>query len=354
MAAIAVAAGFFASLLLPELYLRLRGQNRPEWNYYYPRYYLSDHAQLGFAPTPNFQSAWKKIQLSNNSAGYRDRERPAATSLKMTRVLGLGDSQTWGANLNIEDSYLGKLRAALNAGEKAPAVDVVLGGVPGYSSDQEITRLVLDGPSLRPDIVVLAIFLDYRYGDVPRLRAHQRNGLYRVVEGYPVPPSMFAAYESGRWGCLIVRVKLWIRTHSYLAEFFQRWRTRVNAPSEFSDPMTTFSIAEGAESMQILFRELEKFARACGDLKSKPVLLLIPSYSHLLEPAANVIDWNKGVLDKASELKLTVVDLGPVYGSRLARGEPVYYPDNHLSPLGHAVAAQVLQPVIERALASRR
>jgi hypothetical protein len=179
-------------LLLGELLVRrvapqqralsvaLRGLYRPD-------------ADLGYVMVPGFrrrvQTSEYECDVRTNSMGLRDRE-PAAHSPGTLRILGLGDSFTFGVHAGAPDkcfveqleTRLGRelvLRPRHSAkGPSWKAVEVVNAGIDGYGTAQEIGLLQRLDPTLHPNAVLLAFYLGNDFTD--------NSGRTRmtVVDGY--------------------------------------------------------------------------------------------------------------------------------------------------------------------------
>lgn len=119
------------------------------------------------------------IDNRTNRHGYRDPERCDPVSTEALRILCLGDSCTWGTGVRVADSYPQLLESMLARAYHDRVVEVWNGGVPGWSSDQGVTRLERDGPWLRPTVVIVAFGInDARHWDLAR--HHERgHGLCR-------------------------------------------------------------------------------------------------------------------------------------------------------------------------------
>lgn len=110
---------------------------------------------LGYANAPHFRRrAFANVVGRTDGAGFRSDHEVAATPEEGAfRIVGLGDSITWGECVNREDTFLGVLEGLLSA--VRDRVEVVNAGVVGYSTYQE--RLMLEARILpyRPDVVIV-------------------------------------------------------------------------------------------------------------------------------------------------------------------------------------------------------
>lgn len=98
-------------------------------------------------------------ETSLNSDGFRDddflREKPATAF----RVLCLGDSWTYGQNVDVDEAYPRRLRALLEREYPGAHFEVLNVAVQGYASYHGV-RLMRRFVDLRPDVVVIAFAMN--------------------------------------------------------------------------------------------------------------------------------------------------------------------------------------------------
>jgi len=115
---------------------------------------------LIYSLRPGAASTWKFKQFDQvvqiNSLGLRDREVGPKVAGEL-RVLVLGDSMTFGHGVRDEETWPNQLEKILS-GNSGKKVDVINAAVKGYGTDHQYKffrdRLV----SLKPDILVLAVY----------------------------------------------------------------------------------------------------------------------------------------------------------------------------------------------------
>ncbi len=175
-------------LVLRVLDLRfLRDGARPGYAFVY-RY----DPDLGWAPVPNARAEFtgsRTVSVQNNSIGLRDIEHDRGGR---PRILFIGDSFTWGFDVEAKDRFTEILRTRL------PQADIVNAGVPGYGTDQEYLLLAKIWDQVRPDVVVLMYCSDNDRDDNSTNMRY--DGYYKpyvektpdgrwVFRGQPVPKS---------------------------------------------------------------------------------------------------------------------------------------------------------------------
>jgi lysophospholipase L1-like esterase len=130
-------------------------------------------------------------EISLNSTGFRDREFPKTKQSSTFRIICLGDSWTFGANVGQQDAYPQRLQALLRQEFSEAEFEVFNLGVLGYSSYQGLELLKKNISELLPDLVVIAFAMnDSKIGgsrdkDMPAYLQKQntlRKTLNRILE----------------------------------------------------------------------------------------------------------------------------------------------------------------------------
>lgn len=108
---------------------------------------------------PGKASTWT---VRTNDHGFRSPHFEEAKRPGVFRIACLGDSSTFGMNVDGADAYPQVLQRLLD--ERAPGRFEVLNlGVPGYSSRQGIELLRQKGPGYHPDLVIFAFGTNDRF-----------------------------------------------------------------------------------------------------------------------------------------------------------------------------------------------
>jgi lysophospholipase L1-like esterase len=128
--------------------------------------------------------------VSLNSQGFRDRELPRRKSPSAFRILCIGDSWTFGANVDQEKAYPQRLEGLLKEEFPQAGFEVFNLGVMAYSSHQGIELFRRMANELAPDFVLIGFGMNdasvagYRDKDMPRdrLQGTMRKKAVRVLE----------------------------------------------------------------------------------------------------------------------------------------------------------------------------
>jgi hypothetical protein len=187
----------FILALLPvvEITLRVLGvaalwpEPNGNWNYQYD-------PEFGWSARPNSAghiTITRTVKSNHNSLGMRDIEvDPAASST----ILFLGDSLTWGFDVEPEERFSDLLRPNL------PSVQILNAGIVGYGTDQEYLQLLRLWPHVRPNIVILMFCVgndrddnstNFRYLTFKPYLVNSGNSWEFRGQPVPVSPRQFAA-----------------------------------------------------------------------------------------------------------------------------------------------------------------
>jgi hypothetical protein len=111
------------------------------------------------------------IRYRINNQGFRGAElaRPGESM----RVLVYGDSFIQGDYSPTEETFTEQLKGRF-ARKTGKSIEVVNAGVIGYGPDQELRRMETELPTLKPNLVIVAIYAGNDFGDL------LRNKLYRL------------------------------------------------------------------------------------------------------------------------------------------------------------------------------
>lgn len=95
-----------------------------------------------------------------NSVGLRDREVQREKQPGVFRILGIGDSFTFGTGVRLEDLFLTRLQRHFDASESPRPFEVLNLGIMGFNTAQEVALLRHVGLGFEPDLVILFLVLN--------------------------------------------------------------------------------------------------------------------------------------------------------------------------------------------------
>ena len=340
------------------------------------------HLPLTRAPMESDTGHLVRVRI--NSRGYRGREYPWDSAAGF-RILGLGDSFTFGFGVEEDDSYLARLERALADRH----VEVINAGLAGMGPDNEARLLAADGPGLRPDLVLVGFYVGNDLIDA--LTGVQRT---RLRNGAPMMPDavMERWYRPLRPGRIVpvplarprptgldlpIPFKDFLRRHSHLyrlvtgrvARLHLAWR-RFQAGPASPPPVAEYN-PFGPEAFCLrsyppeFEAAWEKATAALAEIKAwcdghdaRLLVVVIPTRAQvyperwdevrrrfaLHEEDFDLEKPQRILAERAAARGIALIDLLPVLrAARADGGPPLYFPrDTHWTPRGHQVAADAI------------
>ncbi len=299
--------------------LRLRGTPQSEIHRAENTVY-DDH--LGWRAKPSFALG----NTHQNSRGARgSREHAALKSPGTQRIITIGDSFTWGFDVDDEETYAARLEALL------PATEVINLGVSGYGTDQQVLLWEQEGAGYQPDLVLLGFFV----------HNFHRNG--QMVFQYPKP--YFVVDPQATGGLRLSGVPV-----PTIEKIFDNELFPVAASSRVVDAgrfgwnklarrLGWFDPAQAhrnkVEIAQLLLERLDGSTRAAG---ARLVVVVIPPKAGTINDAVFIANT---VVDACERLAIPVHDLTAMFDNLEASGESVYT-GRHWNARGHQLAAAEL------------
>jgi len=336
--------------------LRLLGMGpQPTINKFDPR--------LGWVKTPGMTTRRKSpefdITFAVNSLGLRDDEMASPAKRPGTyRVIALGDSFVLGYTVDRADLFVDELEKVWQ-GEGRP-VDVINAGTEGYSTDQEVLWLDLEGRAFQPDLVLLFpyendLYLNAkaRYTRYPKPRFGPDGEPEHLVLADPGPPPWFERLALG----------------SKIAPFlrpFESWTPPAGRPLPMEWVAYFKSQPEPMPEVRLRTRgALAHLKSSCEAMGAKLVVVPIPNKACIEAEAKANLEQQIGVdpatwspdapvdtfLDLCRELSIPSLD--PRAALRAAAdaaedGHVYYQKDWHLNPEGNRALASFVRGEVGR------
>ena len=110
-------------------------------------------AELFYSLKPNIRARWQGATVSTNRLGLRSPEIDPKQPGEF-RILSLGESSTFGANVEDAETYSAQLEKLLSANDSQHLYRAINAGVSGYTSFQSLKYLTSRGLKLQPDLVL--------------------------------------------------------------------------------------------------------------------------------------------------------------------------------------------------------
>jgi len=135
-----------------------------------------EDAFVGYRNKPNFHAYVRGfVPVQTNALGFRGPEVSIEKPPGNYRILGLGDSVTFGAAVRDEETFLRRLEQELpkRYGNNGVRFESINTGVVGYSTYQELVTLQRYGLPLCPDLVIVGFLSNDAYPtEDPFLNVH--------------------------------------------------------------------------------------------------------------------------------------------------------------------------------------
>ena len=264
--------------------------------------------------------------IQTNSHGLRDREFSYKKPDSIKRILGIGDSFTFGNKVRVGDCYLKQLEAILNRGKW----EVINAGVTGYNMWQYLAYFKHYGYRYNPDLVTIGFFFDDFTGDPEPGDKRVENRRYRSFS--------FLRLVNFSRNCIdLLRYRYrYLSDASWLKSIEERREYILN--SEDSLILTGKADPELYNKFEFRLKELNDIAMQHG---GKVLVILIPDVMQLNHPEFKVV--NSILENICKRCSVDYLDITP-YFEGIKDIERLYLlpRDAHTSPEGHQIIAREL------------
>lgn len=345
----------------------------------HPRY-LHEHvpgARRLFVHLP--RDGGGRILVTVNSAGLIGPELVEARPRR--RVVVYGDSFVAGEFSPRGERFVARLAERLSRGAPAP-VEVVNAGVAGYGPDQVALRLEDEMESLRPDLVIVAVFAGNDFGDLIRNRLFRLDAAGQLTQQAPfIGPALraeFAKAERQAQGSQLLRGlrDLVARDAPLVHEMlppggyaylltrrkreFRLGRDSLEVAHVLGDPYDVdVSLDPGSESARykraLMEQVLARIASTAATRNLALFFLFIPSAFDVAEgfphsdpaefPAYRPSALTDALVEAAERHGLAFLDLYPAFAAARPK-ELFFHDDEHWNAEGQSLAAAHAAAVI--------
>lgn len=277
------------------------------------------------------------VLMTVNALGLRGQSLPVTVEKPpgLFRILGLGDSYTFGVGIRDEDTFLRRLENGLNA--KAGAgrrFEVLNAGVQGYNTRDEVLYLEKHWleMGLAPDLVLIVFCLNDAYSDGAFLNMGQTLGVYLNQ-----PAGM--AHYSRIWD--IAQHKYRVRKVSRQTEryfndhYFAEAATFLNQPGDFKADWRASRAA------------LEHVARLAPQRNFKVGVVIFPEM-HDLDRGYPFTQIHELVREACASLGLPFIDLLDVFEGKTTHELWVHPSDHHPNEKAQVLAAEAIEEFVRR------
>lgn len=284
---------------------------------------------LGWRGKPNLHgggySEEGSFNIDSNSRGYRDIEYNYEKPNGIKRIVVLGDSFTWGEGVRLERSFPKALEQVL--GGKYQVLSL---GMLGYSTDQELLALSGEGLKYKPDVVIMAFFLDDVFNNGNMVQEYPKSHYIidkndkLVLKNVPVP-----------------YLKSPLRSVELIKTQIHKLKTILGTPAEYRkdgwlNVLTPKYLT--SKDWQLTLRLLQEVNNLCRLRNIKFMVTVIPLSFQVAEKNTRLPQ--KVLLEFGEKSDIPVLDFLPVFEKH---NERLYFlKDLHWNEKGHYIAAQAI------------
>ncbi len=261
----------------------------------------------------------------------------------------LGDSFSFGAHAEYADSLQGVLEASL------PNYNIYNFAVSGSHSALYPRQFnyFCQQERVRPDIVVLGIYVDMQIGDLPRRIATSKYGPYKSFRGIAVSPSQYRKLTQSKFEALRFEIKVRSRQYSSIYNILFPPKSL----SEFAQSLyPDFRDADLGGYRRALLSSLREIRAASGLTPDRILIWLVPSnheLKHYLErDATSALDrrfndlsrefWTETSEGLQSSGFQVVDPRGAFKNAFISRNVYGFTVDGHLNVEGFAIVAEMI------------
>lgn len=342
------------TFVMAEITFRIYNLINPSF-IFYSRSYNRNRAKPG---APVYDTGFKI-----NSKGFKDLEFTAEKPANTYRILGIGDSFSYGI-VPYPNNYLTILEDKLNQGRNNK-VEVINMGIPGMGPQDYLSILVNEGLQLNPDMVVVTFYIGNDFMDNTLLRLKEAN------EG--------KSFYSYSYVASFFRVLMELK-NNYKGEIFHPGNMKyVDSQATFSDDkylqlmkdrVQTFVKNPAVDMFQATFDDavddLVKIKKICDSKKINLVIAIAPdeiqvnsalqvAVAKSLNARLDALDFtkpNRMLVEALQKNNIKYVDLLPDF-TPVAKQVVLYRKnDTHWNIAGNQLAAekiyQTLSPEIPK------
>ncbi|MDC3379286.1 hypothetical protein OAX78_03290 [Planctomycetota bacterium] len=290
---------------------------------------------------------------STDSWGCRSGNAPPPARPSHTLAF-VGDSFCWGSHAAYEETYVGRIAAAL------PATRVHDFGVQGASSFSypDMLSCYVERTGADPDVLVVTFTVDMHNGDLPRVVARRKHGPFKTFAGYWVSPSRHAQLERSGLARAMFHTQAFMRTHSSV---YNLVAPHGGSP-EFATPLQEDLSADAFPVLlAYLTQALDALRAVAGVEPGNLVVMLNPSRAQTSyatsrgpqsasDPQAELARefWTAACAEFRARGHV-VSDARVPFERALGVGEAPFTADGHMSSLGFRLAADQLKTDMDAA-----
>lgn len=279
---------------------------------------------LGFIPNP----------FETNEAGLRGMDIPLENAPNSYRILFLGDSVTFGVGVSSEESYVARLDQMFQEHHSSIKFKALNGGLPGYSTYDELNFLRNQGLQLKPDLVLLAFVLNDLAENTSVIQSQGgEEGMYGV--SLMVKIHKFLSFHSSLYTALRT-LNMYIRSGSTKQIFKHSVKWENEEVNKF---LVSSYTPEQEKIWQGITNQLTFMKNLLKEQKINMGLIIFPWHYQWDQTAVEATP-QKRLKEWGQEEGVPVLDLLPFLTTHPLKS--VLIDHCHLKPFGHELAAKAI------------
>lgn len=268
----------------------------------------------------NFDAA-NAVESRINRFGVRGPEFEHAKRPGTFRILGLGDSYTFGEGVRAEETFLARIEAALDGGGTGPRVETINTGVSSYNTVDEISYLERRWVGFDPDLVLVTFVLNDAYDEsiFGPLQQGYTAGMIRLARERSIAGSRLLALVYDRW---------------------LRWSTGRRTARVYQSQFSATPLIPG-NSWESCRAALAR-ARSLAERRGFRLVLAIFPELYRLDDSYPFRSVHELVKRDVEQVGIPVLDLFEAFRGRDARSLWVHPADHHPNEEAHRIAAEAM------------
>lgn len=339
---------------------------RSATNYGLFNLYFEPHPVFGYFHIPNWRGtligpnttcldgAEYKTVVNINRLGLRAPDTIGYDkSAGVQRVLVVGDSFTEGFGVEIEEAFVTLLEENLNNSGKVRPVQVVNGGVGGYSLEHVLKFLSYEGIKYKPDLILYAFYPD-DVGHPSQLgRLYDLDVDGHLVELPPVMPSKELPFSK--------QITSFLNNQFYTYRLFNFVLLRLFPPSV---DLSRYSVSAPEvldRSWSLAAAMLQEMQAVAQSVSADLMIVYLPEVFQVIDARWEQIaassaepllrDMPNALLRERIPSEVTYFDITPSLRSYHDPSALYYQIDLHFTPEGHHLTAKLIADhILERGL----
>jgi len=311
----------------------------------YLRSYIEPSSLLGTRLIPGFDGFGPlDVAMKVNSQGFRDIEHRWGKEPGTFRIIGVGDSFTFGWGIAQEETFLRRLEANLEIKTKEQ-FETINAGVPGWGLNNYYFYLKHIGTRYAPDVVIVAYYVDDLSSGLSQNASPVSQKPRRLnFEGGFLHHSYF--YNFLKSLCDQLRSRNGKMQVDFLSDLFNR-RQEINKRKNYLLSSTAENPQD--EIKAELEKHIARIKQVTIDMGSSLILMLIPDAAQLHHREVQLV--NKILAEYANQNNIPFVDMTQIFEQSPDLQTYFLVPrDWHTNILGHQKMAEALTPLVCQAL----